>query len=119
MFLNRLSIALSYYSTLDITNSPKDVDSFIQFVTTIYHHLIDDYIHMVKIHGHQIKDIKDTLLDQDSFNVFDIKQCLFTARHHRVDIEKQNEDIKDNGTFDAYKDVMDSLHYFIFHVIDI
>ena len=117
--ISRLCVALRYYSELNPVNNPQQQDIFAHFTTTIYTNLLDDYIHFIKQHQHQIQEIKKEFIDNRGFTKCNIKTCPYTSRHHRVDQKILNDNnSEENSSFDFFKETMDSLHYYIFHIFD-
>ena len=94
--INRLSIALKYYSLLDIINNEKHKDIFIHFALNIYQSMLDDYTHLVTQHSHQIHDINQFICDSDTlqYNDCNINNCHFTLRHQRVEQQQTSLDVK-------------------------
>eukprot|EP01084_Bolivina_argentea_P290090 498237_1 len=62
--IKRLVNGLQYYSSLNLDNerSGKEKDNFNKFIHEIYIAFLDDYIHLIKIHGDKLEKIHDSLL---------------------------------------------------------
>ena len=112
--LKRLFIALKYYSLLNIIDNEIDGEVFINFVKEVYNNnLINDYIHLITDHQHQIEAIYKTLPQK-----CDIKQCQFTSRHHKTSSSDNNSKLSD-PLLNFYKETMDSLHFYCYHLFDV
>ena len=55
--LLRLGEALQFYASLNLTNNPQDIDTFTNYITTKQTNLLNDYIHFIQHHQHQIEEI--------------------------------------------------------------
>ena len=107
--IKRLCTALTYYSKLDIQKE-NDQNILINFMQQIYDQYLNDYIHLVNIHCHQIEEIHKSLTN----NVCDIKKCVFTSRHNKSKSNQIND-----PTLNLYKITMDSLHFYLYHLFDV
>eukprot|EP01084_Bolivina_argentea_P094031 169055_1 len=105
--IKNLSVTLKYYSILDIVNDTHDRDVFSNFINEVYHRLLDDYIHLVNKHGHDLNEI-----DLSSIECNDMKSCQFTSRHQK----QKADDNKLEPELNFYKQVMDSFHFFVSHL---
>ena len=117
----RLCVALKYYSLLNPVNNPQQQDTFTNFTSTIYTNLLDDYIHFIKQHQHQIEEIQNELTNNNGFTKCNIKNCDYTSRHHRVDQKLVNNDNnEENGPFDFLKKqwMVFIILFFIFLILD-
>eukprot|EP01084_Bolivina_argentea_P007290 13696_1 len=114
--IRRLSSSLRYYSSLDITNNKLDQNIFIDFILGCYNEtLLDDFIHLSKKHQHQLEDINIGLMQNYKFDTCDIKHCQYTSRHYRSSSTENNNM---DSTVNFYRNVMDTLHFFLFHLSD-
>jgi len=112
--LKRLFIALKYYSLLNIIDNEIHREVFINFVKEVYNNnLINDYIHLITDHQHQIELIYKTFPQK-----CDIKQCQFTSRHHKTSSSDNNSKLSD-PLLNFYKETMDSLHFYCYHLFDV
>ena len=116
--LNRLALTLKYYSKLDIINNQQHQNIFIHFVKEVHKSLLNDYIHFVKCHGHQIEDIQKDFIENRRFISCDMKTCTFTSRHHGIinTNTSQNINAKSDPSHQIYKQTLDSLHFYLFHI---
>eukprot|EP01084_Bolivina_argentea_P149012 260404_1 len=83
--LARISHCLQYYSMLDITTNAKDQNTFEYFLQNIYNGMLNDYVHLIREHSHQLGHIRDCLVDSNKMQVCDVSKCIYTTRHHRKD----------------------------------
>ena len=109
----RLSTALQYYQHLDITNNEDHQNIFKHFMTDVYPNYLNDHIHFVSTHAHQIEDIHNDFINNRGFKKCTITNCVFTSRHHRL---QNDENRHEDPNF--FKQSMDSLHHYIFHIFD-
>ena len=109
--IKKLLALLKYYSLLDIISNPLNRDIFSHFIAEVYPSFVDDYTHLVTVHGNSVNEIETSLLKCE-----DINQCVFTSRHQTQTKteEKNNEKLEPKLAF--YRDLMDSLHFYVFHM---
>ena len=117
--IKKLASILYYYQSLDPCINYQHKDKFIHFVTNIYKNLLNDYIHLIKHHQHQIEDIQKDFLQNRHFATCNIQYCNYTLRHHHVHQSLRNNNKEENGVFDFFAQIMDNLHYYIFHLFDV
>ena len=123
--IQRLLTTLSYYSRLiDSANESNDDHhiKFSNFMDTVYKHQIyDDFYHFSKCHQDAVESIMDLALTQYRFAECDLSTCKYSDRHYRLN-EKYLDAIQHNDTedqtkyFDINAEMMDSLHFNIFHI---
>ena len=82
--LLRIAAGLKYYSLLNPAKNLHQQYIFTNFTTTIYTNILDDYIHLIQHHQHQIEDIQKEFIQNRGFTKCNIKSCNYTSRHHRV-----------------------------------
>eukprot|EP01084_Bolivina_argentea_P238632 400900_1 len=116
--VKRLICGLQYYSSLNVVNEKNDQNKFSQFICNVYHRFLDDYSHLINIHGHKLEDINKMLLLSDKFDVCDIKKCIFTSRHENTNNSNDN-DSESDSVLNFYTTTMDSLHFYLFHLFDV
>lgn len=114
--LLRLATTLTYYSYINNSNKAWFRYNFTRFITQVHTNLIDDYIHFINQHGHQIEDIHEDFVNNYGFNNCNIKTCTFTSRHHGL--ASNLYDVDNDRVFEFYKSTMDSLHFYIFHIFE-
>ena len=114
--VTRIATTLKYYQSLDIHDKSHQ-NQFTNFVNTMHQMLFDDYIHVIKHHGHQIEDINHYFLHNQGFPHCDMNTCAFTSRHHKVENEQKKQIMENEADdiFNFYAETMDSLHFYIFH----
>eukprot|EP01084_Bolivina_argentea_P295965 509665_1 len=116
--LNRLCSGLKYYSLLDIINNIDHMNIFNNFIHDVYKTtLLDDFTHLVQKHGNHIQKINDELINTNKFKQCNINKCSFSTRHYRMETNTNNNNVFD-PILKFYKDVMDSLHFYMFHLYD-
>ncbi len=116
IFIERLSIALKYYSHLDVINNEEDRNKF-NILIQKYDKLIDDFTILIKKSKQQLYEIQQSLFKNSIFQICDITKCDFTTRHSNQN-EMQNINNGLDPILDFYKLTMDSLHFYIFHLFD-
>eukprot|EP01084_Bolivina_argentea_P314482 544709_1 len=112
--IKRLITGLQYYTLLDVQNEPDNKDEFNNFICDIYHTFLDDYIHLINIHGYKLENINKSLL-RKQVKACDVKKCIFTGRHEGTN---DTEKISDFVLY-FYENTMDSLHFYLFHLFDV
>eukprot|EP01084_Bolivina_argentea_P065726 119813_1 len=116
--LHRISCCLKYYSILDIIHNINHHDMFNHFINDIYDRLLDDYIHLINHHSHQLSEINQTLVHKYQFVQCDISTCVFTLQHHAIQIDENNDKNESDTPLSFYKEKMNSLHFYLFHLQD-
>ena len=76
--IKRLISLLTTYSDLDIEHNNDDQNTLIVQLTE-YKQFLNDYIHLLTDHQHQLELINKSL------EPCDISKCKYTSRHHRRD----------------------------------
>ena len=114
--IDRVIIALKYYSTLNIKLSKQGQDTFVNFIETIYTNYLNDIIHLTTIHGPDLQDINQLFVNKYKFKICDINQCTLTNRHCNIN----NNGHKNNGdaVYTFYQDTFDSIHFYLMHLFD-
>ena len=129
----RVFEAIKYYHTLNFinnnnnNNNNNDKNKLIKFVKNIYNHILDDYIHIITIHNDFIDDIY-SLLNSSKYNFkkCNIIKCILTQRHnrnreqnvHSNEIKYNNNDDDDDTEFLFFRDIYDSIHFYLFHIYE-
>eukprot|EP01084_Bolivina_argentea_P136621 240611_1 len=83
--------------------------TFDEFINEIYIEILNDYIHLHKVHSHQLQIINEILPDCV------IDNCQYCCRHHQTDINRNN----DNPSLNFYSNMMDSVHFYLYHCFDV
>ena len=108
--IKRLLTSLSYYTKLDPNNNKDNIDKFCDFMSSVYNTKIyDDYFHLIKYHQNQLKQIKNILGSIST--KCKSPSCNFANRHYRVSQTSSND-----INYNLYIEVMDSLHFYIYHL---
>ncbi len=116
--------ALRYYSLLNISNkyATNEMDIFTQLCKDIYTNLLNDWIHFITTHSHQIDTVHTQLINKHNFTNCTIDKCQLVVRHYRNN-GRNDKNIKIEPTKDAkfifYRDIMDSIHQYLFHLYDL
>ena len=77
----RLISSLKYYSSLNVSQSTKDQNLFMNFIKEVYtHQILDDYHHFSKSHGNSIQDILQFAKRQGNLKSCNINQCAYSDR---------------------------------------
>ena len=119
--IKRLLTSLSYYSHL-INASMNESDHqmvFSEFMDTIYKHKVyDDFHHFSFMHENEIESIMDLAVKQYKLTQCDLSNCSYSDRHYRMN-QRINNGFNDDSTkyIDLNEEIMDSLHFNIFHLI--
>lgn len=114
--IKRLLMALKYYSMLDVVNNKDDQNTFIQFINEIYINLLNDYIHLVTVHGNQLQELYQFITNSEVFTNCNINHCQFTSRHHRTNTNMISDY---DSVLELNTEIMDSLHFYLFHCFDV
>eukprot|EP01084_Bolivina_argentea_P011216 20950_1 len=111
--IERMMATLKLYDTCNI-NKPYDQNKLIKFCNDIYSTILDDYIHIITIHSN------DSKLQQISESIrCDACNCAMVSRHKRdrtQDTIHQNQSTDQHFLF--YCDILDSAHFFLYHLYD-
>eukprot|EP01084_Bolivina_argentea_P042543 78439_1 len=126
-YLSRVIAALKYYMMLNIKTDELSDDTFTAFCNDVYNGslFLDDWIHIISKHSNQIEKITRELITNYNFENCAIKQCVLTSRHYNRNRNRRNDmtqnEIKGvrDGKFLFYRETMDSVHFYIFHSIQL
>ena len=112
--VNRILLSLKYYNLLKPRQLLDNESIFSQFVMNIYkYHIFDDFNHMTHEHGQDIHQIMNIAVKHFNLPFCDLNDCNSSSRHYRVD---DNEDNGISPNLLIYYNVLDSIHYYIFHL---
>eukprot|EP01083_Nonionella_stella_P063988 166363_1 len=110
---------LCFYQSLDIENNVSDRDEMVRTLNDRCKAFLDDYVHMILNHSHEIEAIYHIILSMPNMNECELSNCAFSMRHHR-DREKEANDIdarlEKEVTF--WRDTMDACHCYVYHLYD-
>ncbi len=97
-------------------NNTSNRDIFSHFMDEIYHSnsFLNDLTHLVRVHGSRTDEIEETAVH--NMQCEDINQCAFSSRHQTQTQSKTEESLEAKLAF--YRDLMDSLHFYVFHMYD-
>merc|ERR550539_2266499 len=109
--LNRLSVALRYYSHLKVKKDEDDREIFASFVNEVYEEMVDDSNHLMLCHRDQMQQIADLF----GLACADMKSCQFTTRHFE---SESTMNIEDDQRLNFFATMFDSLHFWICHCFD-
>ena len=118
VIIKRLLLGLKHFT------SAKEIIRHFKFMDQVYKkHVYDDYYHLTKCHEKELKSIKTLATKSYKLTKCKLSTCQFSNRHYRVD--REDKDIKprtnhNNKTikYDIYLETMDSLHFYLFHLMD-
>lgn len=96
--LDRLEVALEYYSRLDVQTNKEDQDKFKAFVHEIYSN------HFIIYHGNNLSDISERFRGNE---VCAMKDCPITQRH----FASSNAEPIGDPTLNFYVQTLDSLYF--------
>eukprot|EP01084_Bolivina_argentea_P207188 353548_1 len=115
--VNRVICAMKYYQSLDIKQKNNE-DQLVQFCCQTYKACLDDYIHTISHHNSQINEIFQMIFTDSDIIKCNVLNCPATLRHYRDrnDDKKQKHSDK---TFVFYRDLMDCMHFYLFHSYDV
>ena len=127
--IKRLLNSLTYYTHLLNTSKNNDhYAKFNHFMGTIYkNQALDDYYHLHKFHQDQIETIMGLAIKSYKLTDCKLSDCKCSDRHYRVNstkVDSQSQlqckitDNDEKAKFEWYQEVMDSLHFYIFHLFD-
>lgn len=115
--LKRLCTASRYYDMLE--SSKMSVDGrksiFVEFNQDVYGCILDDTLHLLKVHSNDVPQIRSEWVSQYGFT--DCTDCIMMngrGRRRRQNDENEPED----GLFEFYQNLQDRIHFFIFHSFD-
>eukprot|EP01084_Bolivina_argentea_P250258 419232_1 len=114
--IKRLFAVIKYYSSLNMNNQREQAE-FNEFMNS-YYEFLDDYICLLLHYGDQLYDIQQHLIHDQQLGICDILKCVYTSRHFKPRIHRRNQANKTDAVTTFYKEMMDSLHFYFFHVYD-
>ncbi len=92
------------------------------FTKEIYLLLIDDYIHIITKHSNDLNQIYNLMIEKYNIKKCIFNKCLSAIRHHRNRLNDNIEQINENECdleFIFYKNILDSIHCYLFHLYDV
>ena len=126
-FTMRIIEAAKYSASLlqNPCSNQTHQNELVNFCQNTYPTLLDDYIHIVNLHHHEIDKISNLFQNKDSSNTnptsidCDINNCQFFARNHRLTSDQSIQDSNLDDDYLFYRNILDTIHCYIFHSYDI
>eukprot|EP01084_Bolivina_argentea_P074984 135993_1 len=117
----RIIKSIEYYHTLNITNNQKHQNKLVKFCKETYKCLLDDYIHLITKHNNDLDQIFTIMTSEFNINFCNLFSCTSTINHHRnrTKYGKNSHQITGNKDFIFYRDIMDNIHYYLYHLYDV
>merc|ERR550539_1583414 len=112
--LNRLSVALRYYSHLKVKKDEDDREIFASFVNEVYQEMVDDSNHLMLCHRDQMQQIADLF----GLKCENMKSCQFTSRHFDEDRASKKNQITDDQHLNFFISQLDSIHFYLAHCFE-
>ena len=109
--INRLSVALKYYSKLNVKNDANDREILRSFMD-IYTQMVDDNNHLLSVHGDQLHQIHGYFSQNGGCAM---KECVATQRHFA---SESIINIADDQMMNFWVNLFDGLHFWIYHCYD-
>merc|ERR1712003_291602 len=117
--LQRATAALKNFDTLcrDTNMSEDKKDKFVRFCADVYgRQFLDDYAHIIKLHGHQIKKIKAEMINEYGLKACTLAGCTLYRRHRGREREEEQKEQELDLSVAFWMEQYDKLHYFLFHL---
>ena len=121
----RIILALKKYHSFrskEASHSHHDHRNLVHFCKEIYPSLLDDYIHVIHTHHDELDVISDIMEDTYGIESCDVNDCNFFCRRYRDQSQGSDDNESNMETYDKdyvfYKNIMDTIHCYIFHSFD-
>ena len=122
--ISRIINASIYHQSL-LRRHSKSLDGlqiFGEFIDSSYAYFLNDIIHLISGHAHDIEEIHNLMMKQSNSISCDINHCLITDRHCGID-DGQNGNIQKyknhkDGPCKLYCQIFDNIHYYIVHIFE-
>eukprot|EP01084_Bolivina_argentea_P186755 321814_1 len=130
--------ALKYFSTISDFEKDETKDNFVKYCQEIYPEMLNDHIHILTVHNSygDLDIIYKSLLEEYEFSECNVENCLLSLRYYNNDRAKnvrheeyelyeeqelaENHELKEeSNNFIFYRDIMDQIHCYLFHMCDI
>eukprot|EP01083_Nonionella_stella_P133500 405894_1 len=109
---------LQLYQSLDISSNESDRDRMMKQLNGEYKTFLDDYIHMMMRHNHEIDAIHDIIASMTGMNECALSTCTLASRHHR-DREEESKEPNDMAPEVLFwRDTLDACHCYLYHLYD-
>mgnify|MGYP001349339643 CR=1 FL=1 len=96
-----------------------------EFIDNVYGEVLNDWIHFMATHSHQIEDIHDELMSKTTTfgGCRDGISCALFLRHFDGDRDRSNDIELDSNSDDGvrtvfYGELFDRIHHFLYHLFD-
>ena len=114
----RIINGLKYYQ--------EDKEKFIKFINDQYPQLLNDWTHFISKHNdsYELEKVFDEMIIKKyELKPCDINNCPITIRHFRdrhkdAGINDSNKDQNEEYELEYYKDLMDGIHCYLYHLWD-
>ncbi len=93
-------------------------ESFDDYCNETYPNILNEYIHFILCHSHQIEGINKLILHNNNLEHCNITKCDVFDRHYRNNSRRINNKSNDE-MFSFYSDLFDRFHYYIHHLFEI
>ena len=128
--LNRMIHALQYYQLLNIHQNTSNIHLFMHFCMEIYKELLNDYQHIITIHGDQLETINQQLINNnDNLKQCHHSNCMLFKRYYnnsRTAITNESSATSDSCVttkFDGetlfFCELFDNIHHWLYHLYDV
>ena len=117
--VKRLLSALAYYSSLNVTTDKAHQDVFMNFMAEVYAlRILDDYQHLHQSHDSDLENILQSMITSQNVKSCDLAHCHCSDRKYRVHATKSSTMNVDEHDLYFYIDIMDNIHFHLFHLTD-
>ena len=110
--INRLDVALKYFSVLDVKNDSDHQNIFIAFIEEVHHQILDDNNHLMLCHNDKLQEISDHIIGKEECAM---NGCAATQRHFETETKTTSDE---DELINFYVSLFDSLHFWIYHCFD-
>ena len=131
-YLQRMLDALKYYRLLKMDNDDPSTNTnevFISFCNTAYTQLLNDYQHIIATHEPHLEELNNQILNDDNYGKCKYSECNLSRRSndnsirkpsHQQSIADQTGEInKIDPKFVFYREILDSMHYYLWHLFEV
>ena len=121
----RICTAMRYFHVLltsTILNEEEKKELFVDFNQNIYRSLLDDTIHFVQQHDHDIERVRREWTEIYGLPKCSVSECVQTVRHYERGRRERNREWninEEDAVYNFYEKEMDRVHFYIFHLFDV
>eukprot|EP01083_Nonionella_stella_P018435 51370_1 len=115
--VNNVLRCLCFYQSLDIDNNDSHRDALVKTFTDEYTTFLDDNIHMILNHNHEIEHIHKIAISQPNMNRCELSKCILAMRHHRD--RQRGSDLSLSKEVMFWRETMDACHCYVYHMYDL